>query len=134
MLYFLVGLRSVVSHYTKPTKSNFNLIHSVQSYKSLIFSVCAALCLKALDTFCNCQRPVVPRGISQQMNNITNLWKFELNRSSKLRDNNGRKNTLVIRSCVLSNAWFWDLKIKFLGLEIKFKNHVTSEGAVSRNV
>ena len=28
------------------------------------------------------------------MHEITNLWKFELNRSSKLRDNNERKNTL----------------------------------------
>ena len=43
---------------------------------------------------------------------ITNLWKFVLNWSSKLRDNNGRKNsTLLARSCVLSHAWFRDLKI-----------------------
>ena len=35
------------------------------------------------------------------MHKITNLWKFELNLSSKLRDNNERKNTLVKRSCVL---------------------------------
>ena len=32
--------------------------------------------------------------ISTYMHKITNLWKFELNRSSKLRDNNERKNTL----------------------------------------
>ena len=38
------------------------------------------------------------------MHKITNLWKFELNRSSKLRDNNERKNTLVTQSCVLSDA------------------------------
>ena len=55
--------------------------------------------------------------------------------------NNGRKNTLVTRSCVLSDAWFRDLKINFWGLSIKFKyfyffleNFVTSEGAVSHNV
>ena len=35
---------------------------------------------------------------------------FKLNRSSKLRDNNERKNTLITRSCVLSDAWFRDLK------------------------
>ena len=43
---------------------------------------------------------------------------------------------------MLSDAWFWDLKILFLGLETKFKydvyfyikNYVTSEGAVSHNV
>ena len=40
------------------------------------------------------------------MHQITNLWKFELNWSSKLRDNNGRRNTLVTRNCVLSDAWF----------------------------
>ena len=38
----------------------------------------------------------------------------------KLRDNNGRKNTLVTQSCVLSDAWFRDLQILFWGLEIKF--------------
>ena len=58
--------------------------------------------LKALDTFGNCQRPVFLLGVSQHMHIITNLWKFELNLSSKLRDNNGRKNTLVKQSYMLS--------------------------------
>ena len=31
---------------------------------------------------------------------IINLWKFELNWSSKLRDNNERKNIIDTRSCV----------------------------------
>ena len=35
---------------------------------------------------------------------IKNPGKFELNWSSKLRDNNESKNTLVTRSCVLSDA------------------------------
>ena len=49
-------------------------------------------CLKTLDTFCNCQRPIFSLGVSQHMHKITNLWKFELSLSSKLmRDNNGRK-------------------------------------------
>ena len=65
---------------------------------------------KTLDTISKCHRPVFSFGVSQHMHNITNLWKFELNRSSKLRDNNERINTLVARSCVLSDAWFRDLK------------------------
>ena len=57
--------------------------------------------LKTVDTINNCQRPVFSLGVSQHIHKITNLWKFELNRPSKLRDNNERKNTLVTRSCVL---------------------------------
>ena len=47
------------------------------------------------------------------MHKVTILWKFELKNCclSKLRDNYERKNTLVARSCVLSDAWFWDLNI-----------------------
>ena len=39
---------------------------------------------------------------------------------------------MVTQSCVLSDAWFWDLKFveKYFFLE----NYVTSEGAVSHNV
>ena len=51
--------------------------------------------LKTLDTIGNCQRLVFTVGSSQQMHWITNLWKFELNRSPKLRDINERKNTIV---------------------------------------
>ena len=55
-------------------------------------------CLKTVDTIGNCQRPVFSLGVSQHMHKITNLWKFELNRSSKLRDNyERRKNILVTR-------------------------------------
>ena len=82
----------------------------------------------------DCQRPVFSLGVSQHMHKITNLWKFELNWSSK-------KNTLVKRRCVLSDDWFRDLKIYFWGLGIKFvenefflKNYVTSDGAVSHSV
>ena len=56
--------------------------------------------LKTMDTIGNCQRPVFTVGVPQHMHNITNLYKFELNRSSNLRDNNERKITLVTRSCV----------------------------------
>ena len=75
---------------------------------------------KDLDTIGNCQRPVSSLGVPQHMHKI-NLWKIDLNWSSKLRDNNGRKNTLVTQSCVLSDAWFGDRKIYFWGLEIKLK-------------
>ena len=50
--------------------------------------------LKAVDTIGNCQRLVFTVGVSQHMHKITNLWKFELNRSSNLRDNNERKKCL----------------------------------------
>ena len=73
------------------------------------------------------------------MHKINYLWKFELDWSSELRDNYERKNTLVTRSCVLSDAWFRDLE--FRSLEIKFlenyfflENYMTSEGAVSQIV
>jgi hypothetical protein len=66
--------------------------------------------LKTLDTIGNCQRPVFSLRVSQHMHKTTNLWKFELNRSSKLRDNSERKNTLVTGSCVLLDASFRDLK------------------------
>ena len=73
-----------------------------------VFLVCLAACcasapckpLRALDTIGNCQRPVFSLGVSQVMHKITNLWKFELNRSSKLQENNGRKNILVAHLCV----------------------------------
>ena len=53
-----------------------------------------------MDTIGNCQRLAFTVGVSQHMHIITNLRKFELNRSLKLRDNNERKITLVTRSCV----------------------------------
>ena len=66
--------------------------------------------LKAVDTIGNCQRLAFKVGVSQHVYKIKNLWKFELNRSSNLRDNSERKNTLVTRSCVCLDGWFWDLK------------------------
>ena len=66
--------------------------------------------LKAVDTIGNCQRLACTVGVSQHMHKITNLWKFELNRSSNLRDNKERKNTLVTQSFVRLDGWFQDLK------------------------
>ena len=66
--------------------------------------------LKAVYTIGNCQRLAFTVGVSQHRHKITNLWKFELNRSSNLRDNNDRKNALVTWSCVHLDGWFRDLK------------------------
>ena len=60
-----------------------------------------------LDTIGNCQRLVFTVGVSQHMHKITNLWKFELNRSSKLRDNNERKKPCHTKLCV-----FWCLILR----------------------
>ena len=40
--------------------------------------------LNAVDTVSNCQRLAFTVGVSQHMHKITNLWKFELNRSSSI--------------------------------------------------
>ena len=80
---------------------------NTNAWKSPAIGYCV---LKTVDTIGNCQRLAFTVGVSQHMHKITNLWKFELNRSSKLRDNNERKITLVTRSCVRLDGWFRDLK------------------------
>ena len=72
----------------------FGSDHKVNAVKSLS---------KGRHTIGNCQRPVFSLGVSQHMHKITNLWKFELNWSSELGENDERKNTLVGRICVLSD-------------------------------
>ena len=57
--------------------------------------------LKTLDTIGNCQT-------SLHRHNITNRWQFELNWSSKLRDNNERRNTLV--TCLISRHKILNLR------------------------
>ena len=65
---------------------------------------CYGFWLKALDTFGNCQRPVFSLGVSQHMHQITSLWKFGLNWSLKLQENDERINTLVVvQNSVLSD-------------------------------
>ena len=56
--------------------------------------------LKTVDSIGNCQRLSFTVSVSQYMHKITNLWKFELNRSSKLQDNNETKNNPCHTSCV----------------------------------
>ena len=61
--------------------------------------------LKTVNTIGNCQRLVFKVRVSQHMHKITNLWTFELNRSSNLRDNNERKK----RPCHTKLCAFWCL-------------------------
>ena len=93
--------------------NNYPVIFTKKLLCSLILEELPKLypALKAVDTIGNCQRPLFSLGVSQHMHKITNLWKFEPNRSSKLRDNNEiKKNALVTRSCVHLDGWFRDLK------------------------
>ena len=71
--------------------------------------------LKTLDTIGNCQRPVFSLGVSQHMHKITNLWKFELDWSSKLRDNYERKKhpchtKLCAFRCLISRPQILNLR------------------------
>ena len=70
-----------------------------------LFCVQSNVILKTLDTIGNCQRPVFEHLVYLNRHKITNLWKFELNWSSKLRDKNERKkNTLVTVSLFCCSA------------------------------
>ena len=92
----------------------------------------------SLYTFGNCQRPVFSLDVSHHNHKITSLWKFGLNLSSKLRENDERKNTPVGRTCVLSDRNKILLARKSFNILVRYyiilKNYVTLEGAVSHNV
>ena len=90
--------------------------------------------LKGRYTFGNCQRPVFLLGVSHHNHKITSLWKFGINWSSKLRENDERKNTRVGRICVLSDKNKRLLAGSLLLFYLFLKNYVTSEGVVSHNV
>ena len=96
------------AEWNSPIKVILNRSHACKD--RCIYNITGEELRKTVDTIGNCQRPVFSLGVSQNMQKITNLWKLELNWSSKLRDNNERKNTLVTQSCVLADAWFRDLK------------------------
>ena len=95
-----------------------------------------------MDTIGNCQRPVFPLGVSQHMHKITKLWKFELDWSSELRDNNERKKPALLHQVVCFQMLDFETSISKLEVSksnswkiTSFpKNYVTSEGAVSHNV
>ena len=80
--------------------------------KSFCFIPCV-WCLKTLDTIGNWQRLACTVGVSQHMHKITSLWKFELNRSSKLWDNNTlkKKNPLFYLKISLS-LWIFLQEVK----------------------
>ena len=98
--------------------------------------------LKTLDTICNCQRLAFTVVVSQHMHKITNLWKFELNQSSQLQDNNERKNSpchtkLCAYRWLISRPQVLNLRSRnqFRGkILLSRKLHGTSEWAVSHNV
>ena len=97
--------------------------------------------LKAVDTICNCQRLAFTVGVSQHMHKITNLFKFELNRSSNLRDNNERKkHPCHTKFCAfrwfISRLQVLNLRSRnqILGTYFFLENYIISEGAVSHNV
>ena len=76
---------------------------------------CFSSALKTLDTISNCQRPVFSLAVSHRMHEITNLWQFELNRSSKLRYNNNRNKypyhtKLCAFRCLILRPQFLNLR------------------------
>ena len=86
-------------------------------------------------------RPVFSLAVSQHMHKITNLWKFELNWSSKLRDNNGRKKhpchkKLCAFRCLISRPQNLILRSRnqIRGKLLLSRYCFTSEGAVSHKV
>ena len=82
--------------------------------------------LKTLDTIGNCQRQVFSLDVSQHTHKITNLWKFELNWSSKLRDINQRKNTkLCAFRCLISKPQV---------LNLRSRNQIRRELLLSRKL
>ena len=95
------------------------------------------LALKAVDTIGNCQRLAFTVGVSQHMHKKTNPWKFELNRSSNLRDNNERnKHPCHTKLCafirwLISRPQVLNLRSRNYFL---LENYGTSEEAVSHNV
>ena len=86
--------------------------------------------LKTMDTIGNCRRPVFSLGVSQHMHNITNLWKFELNRSSKLRDINERKK----HPCHTKLFAFWCLISRPQILNLRSQNQIRGKLLLSRKL
>ena len=85
-------------------------------------------CLKSVDTNGNCQRLAV--SVSQYMREITNLWKFELNRSSKLGDNNERKK----HPCHTKLCAFRWLISRPQVLNLRSRNQIRGKSLLSRKL
>ena len=91
---FPIFLTNCQKHLILPFLSNQLLVSTKSTHKSVnrpkqetqfLFH------LKTVYTIGNCQRSVFSLGVSQHMHKITNLWKFELDRSSEWQDNYERK-------------------------------------------
>ena len=86
--------------------------------------------LKAVDTIGNCQRLAFTVSVSQHMHKITNLWKFQLNRSSKLRDNNERtKHPCHTKLCLF--RW---LILRPQVLNLRSRNQIRGKLLLSRKL
>ena len=86
--------------------------------------------LKTVDTIGNCQRLGCTVGVSQHMHKITNLWKFELNRSSELRDNNERKK----HPCHTKLCALWCLILRPRILNVRSRNQIRGKLLFSRKL
>ena len=86
--------------------------------------------LKTVDTIGNCQRLVFTVGVSQHKHKITNLWKFELNRSSNLWDNNERKK----HHCHTKLCAFWCLISGPQILNLRSRNQIRGKLLLSRKL
>ena len=106
------------------TKKGFMLIIILSNYHY------CPLPLKAVDTFGNCQRLAFTVGVSQHMHTITNLWKFKLNRSLKLRDNNERKK----HPCHTKLCAFRWLISRPQVLNLRYRNQIRRKLLLSRKL
>ena len=100
-------------HFTRLRSTASHALHKVRFY--LCNYQRYALSLKTVDTIGNCQRPGFSFGVSQHMHEITNLWKFQLNWSSKLTGHYERKKhpchtKLCAFSCLISRPQILNLR------------------------
>ena len=83
------------------------------------------------------KRPVFSIGVSNNMHQLTNLYKFGLNWSSKLQENNGRKHPCCT-NCVCFQMLNPRLQLQSVIMRMRnnlfLKNYVSSEWAYSHNV
>ena len=92
--YFLFA--SLINNWAQTFAGWLFLLHLVGIHQGRITGLWLipkiyTLPLKAVDTNGNCQNPVFSLCVSQHVHEITNLWKFELDWLSELRDNYERK-------------------------------------------
>ena len=86
-----------LGHIAFSNSHHINMMMSPCSYVFYIIAHCATKIqlIKGTVMFGNCQRPVFSPFVSHHEHKITSLWKFGLNRSSELRENDERKTPLL---------------------------------------